>query len=528
MGLAEIEEVIDYFANAARRCVEGGIEGIEVHASHGYLIMQFLNPLVNNRTDRYGGSLENRMRFLREVLIAVRAQVPSDYPIGIRMGASTGEHGLDEQELAVVVQKLQSENLIDFLDLSWSDYFNFKFVAAMDQPVGYQLPSSEKIAAASKGIPRIMIGRFRTLDEAEQLLRDGVTDMVHMTRAHIADPDIVRKTMAGHPEQVRACIGCNQACWQGINLGYPLACTINPAAGREGDLAEALIEPAEKPGKVVVVGGGPAGMEAARVAALRGHKVVLFEARQQLGGQVAVAKRAPRLHTIGDIAFWLEQEIYRLGVDVRTNVYADVDDVVAEKPDFIVIACGSIPRDNGVQYGYPAEPVPGFDQPHVLSAIDLLTGASGDLGKSAVVFDDVGHYEAIAAAEFLISKGLKVAFVTRFASVAPQLDHVTRVDPAFRRFAEQGDFRLIVRGRIDAISRDSCTVRTLYRAEAEEIPADTLVFINAKEPMRDLYDTLRERGFEKDRTLVIVGDARAPRDLHMAITEGHRLVRAIV
>src|SRR3546814_4389593 len=153
----------------------------DLHASHGYLIMQFLNPLVNKRTDQYGRSLENRMRFLREVLLAVRAQVPDDYPVGIRMGASTGEGGLDEDELALVVQTLQAEKLIDFLDLSWSDYFNFKFVAAMDQPVGYQLPSSEKIAAASRGIPRFMIGRFRTLDEAEQLLRDGVTDMVHMT-----------------------------------------------------------------------------------------------------------------------------------------------------------------------------------------------------------------------------------------------------------------------------------------------------------------------------------------------------------
>jgi 2,4-dienoyl-CoA reductase-like NADH-dependent reductase (Old Yellow Enzyme family)/thioredoxin reductase len=527
MGLAEIEEVIQHFANAARRCVEGGIEGIEVHASHGYLIMQFLNPLVNKRTDQYGGSLENRMRFLREVLLAVRAQVPDDYPVGIRMGASTGEGGLGEDELALVVQTLQAEKMIDFLDLSWSDYFNFKFVAAMDQPVGYQLPSSEKIAAASRGIPRFMIGRFRTLDEAEQLLRDGVTDMVHMTRAHIADPDIIRKTQAGKPEQVRSCIGCNQACWQGVNLGYPLACTINPAAGREGDLAEDLIRPADNPGKVVVIGGGPAGMEAARVAALRGHRVTLFEAGPDLGGQVAVAKRAPRLHVIGDIAFWLEQEIFRLGVDVRTSTYAEVEDVLEENPDFVVIACGSIPRHNGIQYAYPAEPVPGFDQPHVLSPIDLLTATPAKLGKSAVVFDDVGHYEAVAAAEFLLSKGLRVTFVTRFASVAPQLDHVTRVDPAFRRFAEEGDFRLLIRSRIDHIGIDTCIVRTLYRGDSEEVAADTVVFINAKEPMRAVFDDLRERGFGKDR-MVIVGDARAPRDLHLAISEGHRLVRAMV
>ena len=528
MGQGEIDEVIAGFAAAARRCREGGIEGVEIHAAHGYLMMQFLSSAVNTRTDQYGGSLENRMRFLREVLAAVRKAVGDDYPVGVRMGASIAPAGVDVGELAQVAHALEAENLIDFLDASWTDYYEFGFIAAMDQPTGYQVPESSKLTAAVT-VPRFVIGRFRTLDEAEQMLRDGVADMVHMTRAHIADPDIVRKTKAGHPEQVRACIGCNQGCWFNAQTGImPIACTVNPAAGMEGTLDEDLIVPAAKPGRVLVIGGGPAGMEAARIARLRGHQVTLVEARPDLGGQVIVAKRAPWLHTIGDIAFWLEQEVYRLGVDVRTNTYFDAENVLAEKPDYVVVATGAIARSDGIQSSAPETPVPGFDQPHVISAEELLTSPHRNLGKYALVLDDVGHYEALAAAEYLISKGVAVTFATKFSTVGPLLDQLSRVDPAMRRFAANGHFTPLLRAKLEKIGRDSCAVRVLYRADPEIVKADTVVFVSAREPSRNIFGDLRKSGFELGRNLAIVGDAHAPRDLQFAITDGHRLARAMV
>jgi 2,4-dienoyl-CoA reductase-like NADH-dependent reductase (Old Yellow Enzyme family)/thioredoxin reductase len=528
MGQVEIDEVIEAFAAAARRCQQGGIDGVQIHAAHSYLIMQFLSPLVNHRTDQYGGSLENRMRFLRQVMQAVRQAVSNDYPVGIRVGASTAEGGIGDRELAQVVQILEADGLIDFVDVSWTDYYEFKFVAAMDQPMGYQLPHASKLTAATTKVPRIVIGRFRTLDEVEAVLRDGIADMVHMTRAHIADPDIVRKTRAGHPERVRACIGCNQACWFGTNTGWGLACTINPVTGLEGTLNEDLIAPSDRPGHVLVIGGGPAGMEAARISRLRGHRVTLVEAGPDLGGQVAVAKRAPRLHTIGDIAFWLEQEIYRLGVEVRTSTYFDIEEALAEHPDYVVVATGAIPRGNGIQYEYPHAPVDGYDLSHVMSAADLLTSPQRELGKTALVFDDVGHYEAIAAAEYLLSRGVSVTFATRFPVIGPQVDFLSRVDPALRRFAEMGSFRPLIRAKLAKINHRSCSVHVRYQAEPETVEADSVVFINAREPTRDLYDGLRQNGFENSRNLVIVGDARAPRDLQFAIAEGHRLVRAMV
>ena len=527
MGQAEIDELIASYVAAAIRCREGGIEGVQIHSAHGYLMMQFLSPVINTRTDQYGGSLENRMRFLREVLTGVRKGVGDDYPVGIRMGASIAPAGVQAEELVQVIRSLEADNLIDFLDCSWTDYYEFRFVGAMDLPMGYQVPHSSKLTAATK-VPRFVIGRFRTLDEAEQVLRDGVADMVHMTRAHIADPAIVRKTKAGFPEQVRACIGCNQACWFSSQGGmFPIACTINPAAGMEGTLDEDLIVPAAKPGHVLVIGGGPAGMEAARVARLRGHRVTLVEAGPDLGGQVAIAKRAPRLHTIGDIIFWLEQEIYRLGVEVRTNTYFEAENVLAEKPDFVVVATGAMPRGNGIQYQAPEAPVPGFDLPHVLSTEELLTSPHRDLGKTGLVFDDIGHYEALAAAEYMLSKGMAVTFATRYAMIGPNLDQLSRVEPALRRFAA-GDFTPIMRAKLAKIGPSTCDVRTMHRAEPETVKADTVVFVTAREPMRDVYDELRQNGFVLGKNLAIAGDANAPRDLQFAISDGHRMVRAMV
>jgi 2,4-dienoyl-CoA reductase-like NADH-dependent reductase (Old Yellow Enzyme family) len=527
MGKGEIEEVIASFAAAARRSREGGIEGIEVHAAHGYLIMQFLSPLTNVRSDEYGGSLENRMRLLREILVAVRKEVGADYPVGIRVAASLEPGGIHEAELGIVARTLRDERLIDFLDVSMGDYYvKQPIVGAMDRPTGYQLPSSSQITAAVPDIARIVTGRFRTLEDAEQVLRDGVADIVHMTRAHIADPDIVRKTRAGVPEQVRPCIGCNQGCWHNRNRGMLLGCTVNPAAGREGQLAEELIVPTDRPRKVLVVGGGPAGMEAARVAALCGHEVTLVEASSQLGGQIFLARRAPRLHTIGDIAAWLEQEIFRLGVEVRLGSYFEADDVAAEQADLVVVATGALPRENGIQYAHPENPVPGFGKRHVLSAMDLFASPNRPPAKHALVFDEVGHYEAIAATEHLLQQGTSVTFVTPFRMMGPMLDPDSRVETAFARFAGYGGFTLMTRSHLTAIGDESCEVRTVYREDPANVPAELVLFITAKEPMRSLYDDLRARGYAKDRNIAIIGDAQAPRDLQYAILEGHRAIRA--
>ena len=526
MDKGQIEELTAAFARAAGNVREGGLDGVEIHAGHGYLIMQFLSPLTNRRTDEYGGPLENRMRFLREIMAASRKAVGDDFPLGIRCSASDVPGGVTEEDLVAIARTLKAEGLLDFISVSWSDYFRNHIISAMDKPTGYQLASSAKVTGPLTGTPRLVIGRFRTLEEAEGVLREGIADIVHLNRAHIADPDIVRKTRAGAAEQVRPCIACVQGCWAGQHRGYPIACTVNPAAGFEQTLSEDLIRPAASPSKVLVVGGGPAGLEAARVAALAGHKVVLAEAQPKLGGQLAVARRAPGLHIFGDIAAWLEQEVFRLGVEVRLGSYCEVEDVLAENAGHVVIATGALSPDDGVQAAHPQAPVPGFDKPQVLNAVELIASPPQALGKSAVVFDDVGQYEGLAAAEFLLSRGVAVVFATKFGSAAPFVDATYRVEPALERFARLGDFTLLTNAKLEWIGDGDCAVRPLHRTAPIIAPADHVVLAMTKRPCRELYDALRARGLVDGRDLSLVGDALAPRDLQMAIANGHRAVRA--
>jgi 2,4-dienoyl-CoA reductase-like NADH-dependent reductase (Old Yellow Enzyme family) len=519
----QIEEIVASFGDAAARCREGGLHGVEIHGAHGYLIHQFLSPLVNRREDKWGGGLENRMRFLQEVLRAVRRKVGRDYVVGVRLSASEAVGGITEEELQQVVKSLIAEDLIDYVSGSFGDYYEMRYmVGTMAEPTGYMLPSASQILK-DVPLPRLTAGRFRTLDEAQQVLNDDIADMVGMLRAHIADPNLVRKSVAGKVEEVRPCIACNQGCVGGLFREQWLGCTVNPAVGFEKYLAEELIEVAKEPRKVLVVGGGPAGMEAARVAALQGHKVILAEAQPKLGGAVNAAKRAPVLHTIGDIVDWQERELFRLGVEVRLGTYMEADEILAEQADTIIIATGSMPRMDGIQTERPGEPATGVDLPHVLSSIDLILGGKTDLGSHAVVLDDTGHYEAIAAADALFAKGLSVTWVTRFGNLAPHMQFNYRGETALARFYNKdAGFTLLVNHHLAEIRPGEVTIHpTKAPTKRVTIPADTVVLVTPNQSVRYLYDEIRHRHPD----VHLIGDALAPRDVQYAIADGHRAMR---
>ena len=517
----QIEMIIDAFAAAAWRCREGGLDGVEIHGAHSYLIHQFLTPIVNRREDRWGGSLENRMRFLQEVLRAVRRRVGRDYVVGVRLSASEATGGITEAELKRVIAALIEEDLIDYLNASYGDYYDPPhMVGTMAEPTGYMLPSSRQLTEGVS-LPRIVAGRFRTLDEAQQVLNEGVADMVGMVRAQIADPNLIRKTRAGKAEEVRPCIACNQGCVGGLFREQWLGCTVNAAVGFEKDLDEEYMSRVDMPRKILVVGGGPAGMEAARVAALQGHKVVLAEAAKKLGGAVNAAKRAPVLHTIGDIIDWQERELYRLGVEVRLGTYLEASDILAERADTIIIATGSMPRMDGVQATRPGEPTKGVHLPHVLSSIDLLLGRARDLGKHALVLDDTGHYEAIAVADELFAKDLSVTWVTRFTAFAPHMLFNFRGDTALERFYNR-DFMLLVNHHLAEIRPETAVVHPV-KAPTQRVTvlADTVVLVTPNQPLRGLYDEL----YRVHPDVKLIGDALAPRDVQYAIADGHRVMR---
>jgi 2,4-dienoyl-CoA reductase-like NADH-dependent reductase (Old Yellow Enzyme family) len=521
----QIAEIVAAYAAAARRCRDGGLDGVELHSAHGYLPAQFLSPIYNTRSDEYGGPLENRLRFPREVLRAIRDEVGDDFVVGIRLGASEMPGSIQEPELRSVIQALEADGLIDYLMTTWGDYYRmFTMGAGPELPAGYELPSAGQLTAAAT-VPSIVNGRFRTLAEAEQVLADGVADMVSLVRALIADPDVVRKTREGRVHEIRPCIACNQGCIGGI-ASFPmrLGCTVNPAAGFEATLSEDLISRAEHPRRVLVVGGGPAGLEAARVAALRGHEVKLVEAGSTLGGALAVARRAPRFALLGDIADWLAAAVGQAGVEVVLDTRLSADDVVAEDADAVIVATGSMPRLDGFQPARPFERARGVELPHVLSSAALLGGGVPEGATSGLVLDTVGHFEAIAAAGYLAGLGFGVTFVTALSSFGGPGVHATHRDVPELLYLYGADFTLLVRHHLVEIGPSGCVVRPLESERTSEVPADVVVLVTQNEPSRDLYDELVARG---RRDVFLVGDASTPRDLQAAIAEGHRAARAV-
>lgn len=525
MSLAEIGELQQAFVAAALRCQRGGLDGVEVHAAHGYIFHQFLSPFYNTRTDRYGGSFENRARFLFETVRAVREAVGKDYVVGIRLGASELAGGVDESVNIIILEQLQAEGLIDYVSMTKGDYYRWDtMVGGMHHPTGYEMPSAIEIGAVAK-VPRIVAGRFRTIDEAEQVLKDGEAELVSLVRAQIADPDLVRKTRDVGPEAVRPCIGCNQGCIGGLYRTGRMGCTVNPNVGLEATMAESLIMPAADRKKILVVGGGPAGMETARVSALQGHNVVLAEAQPSLGGAINIARKAPFLHGVGDITHWLEQEVYRLGVEVRLGAYMDVDDVLAEGADMVYVATGSMPRMDGVQSANPSIKVTGTEQSHVLSSTDLFVQKHELSGKRALVLDNVGHLEAVASMEHLLRSGASVTYVSNNSTMFAYAMTAWRDGPALERFyALDAEFDVHLRSELHKIDIDTCSIKPIQASSQQMsvVAADLVVLITQNAPMRGLFDELREAG----ANCRLVGDARSPRDLQVAIAEGHQLARA--
>jgi 2,4-dienoyl-CoA reductase-like NADH-dependent reductase (Old Yellow Enzyme family)/thioredoxin reductase len=514
-----IDEIVDAFAVAAKRCEEWGLEGAEVHAAHGYLPAQFLSPALNKREDDYGGSLENRARFLIEVLEAVRASVSPNFAVGVRLSPDHIVGGLGPEENALVEQMLEDRGLIDFVNVSAGNYTTLhKTIGGMHEGVGYELPGSLPVLARAR-VPRIVIGRYRTLDDADQLIRSGEADLVGVVRGLIADPEMVSKSLAGQAERVRPCIGCNQGCVGMLFERAHMECSVNPVTGHELTMGESRLVAATEPKTVLVIGGGPAGMEAARVAAVRGHRVILAEASANLGGALQAAAKAPTRLAMMDIAIWQEQEIYRLGVDVRLSSYIEADEVMDLGAEAVIVATGSVPRMDGMQNSHLGQPITGMERRNVLSSHDLFLAPPANLGASAVVVDDVGSYEALSAAEHLAKQGLAVTLVTPMRGIGITAQFSLMVDPFLNRMADH-DFDYMIRTRVIAIREGSVLVgpANLYDdRKSREIPADTVVVVTHNRPNREIFDALSDRNTD----VRVVGDASTPRNLQMAIREGY-------
>lgn len=511
---AEIEEIQDAFVHAAEVFSEAGLDGCEVHGAHHYLVNHFLSPLYNRRTDEYGGSFENRLRFVSEILTRMRARTRPGFVLGIRLSADIGPGGLDSRGLLAVGQELADCGLIDYVGFSLGGRTPESFplmTGGMDRPAGYELEWNE-LPSRGLSIPTLVTGRYRTLAEADAAVAAGVADLIGMTRAHIADPDLVRKTVAGTPERVRTCIGCNE-CQRAIITQAAIRCAVNPALpGGAG--TEDLPTPTTHPRRVTVVGGGPAGLEAARAAALAGHEVTLFEAATELGG---LARRSAAVipHAAGmtDGIAWTTREVERLGVDVRLGDRATRDAVLATEPDLVIAATGSSPKHGARQTARPGATIPGANLPHVVPLVDVL-----DLEQTpseAVIVDEVGEYQALGAAELLVSRGAEVTFVTPFPAVGMPIEATGRVSTALGRLRATGRFRADTLAMVTAVTPTEVTIEDVLGHTARTQPADLVVMVVRADPHRPEW--LADLGVHVE----YVGDAVLPRSYRTAVREGY-------
>jgi 2,4-dienoyl-CoA reductase-like NADH-dependent reductase (Old Yellow Enzyme family) len=527
MTVHEIHEVTEAFVAAALLLARSGYDGCEVHCAHSYLLNHFLSPLYNRRDDDYGGDFERRLRFLRDVLEAVHAAVDTPFVVGIRLGAEIGPGGLGSAELTAIGKRIRELGLIDYASFSLGGRTPESLplmTGTMDRPAGYELAWNEEPSRALD-IPTLVTGRFRTLAEVGKVVLSGAADLVGMTRAHIADPRIVHKTTTVGSGHVRPCISCNE-CQAALLTAGRIRCAVNASLpGGRGTDDPPLAAPSIGGRRVLVAGGGPAGLEAARVAALRGYDVVLAEASQSLGGVARTAAlRMPKAPGMAEMTDWQEAELRRRGVEIRTGQRVDVDFARGVGADLVVVATGSAPRLDGSQSARPGQIPVGLPRAGVVSSLDALRLTRETAGDSAVVVDDVGDYEAIGVAEYLLELGLEVAVVTPFYGLASPIDATYRPVSAGGRLVASGRFSVYPTAMVTAVGPDTAQIIHLNSHREYTVPAQTVVLITRNRPVNALVGELAAAGV----TAGAVGDALAPRNFRAAVADGYRWEQLIL
>ncbi|WP_110649573.1 dimethylglycine demethylation protein DgcA [Salinicola peritrichatus] len=540
----EIWRIIGDFAQGARRVKEGGLDGCELSAVHQHLIDQFWSPRVNKRTDQWGGSFENRMRFGMEVLKAVRAEVGDDFCVGMRIcGDEFHPDGLSHDDMKRIAAYYDATGMVDFFGVVGSGCDTHDTLANVIPNMSYPPEPFLHLAAGIKevvSVPVIHAQNIKDPTQAERVLEGGYVDLVGMTRAHIAEPHLIAKIKAGETDRIRQCVGANY-CIDRQYQGLDVLCIQNAATSREYMGLPHIIEKSSGPRRrVVVVGGGPGGMEAARVAAERGHDVTLFEAEAQLGGQITLAAKAPQRDQIAGITRWYEMELSRLGVDLKLETRADDSMIRDLQPDVVILANG----------GHPfLEQVPewGAEEGLVVSSWDILSGKVAP-GGNVLIFDSMCEFSGMSTADFCASKGATVEIVTDDTKPGVAIGGTTF--PTYYRSLYQNAVVMTGDLALQKVYREGDKLVALleneYTGEHEERVVDQVIVENGVRPDEALYYALKERSRNRGQidlealyaikpqptlaengefALFRLGDCVAPRNTHAAIYDALRLCK---
>ena len=514
MSAGEIAEIVAAFGAAAERSRKGGMDGVEILAAFGFLVAAFLSPVANRRTDDYGGSLENRMRFCREVVSAVRDAVGPDGIVGLRIpGDELVEGGLELEEMKAVARAIESDGKVDYLNVIAGTNMDRLLRAEHWPPTPARHGLFVHLAAGIRsavGLPVFTVGRITDPVQAERILADGEADMVGMTRAHVADPELIAKLREGRLDDIRPCVGANVCIRNGLE-GRSIGCIHNPQAGRELTWGDPV--PADRSLDVAVVGGGPAGLEAARVAALRGHRVTLHEQSEHLGGQLRAWTRLASKRELRRIVDWQQRQLERLQVRIRLgHRVASAEDLGGA--EVVVLASGARPGPVSVE----GAAVHGVS---LCTAHDVLDSEPVSVAPS-LVWDRAGGGAAVSAAEHLAESGCRVVLVTPSMAVADDVDVTNRV-PLYRRLYERS-VEMLPNSEIARVEADGVAVTNVYTGRESTISGiERVVVCNAAEACDELAGTLRKDGLR----VLMAGDSVSPREVDVAMAEGALAAREI-
>jgi 2,4-dienoyl-CoA reductase-like NADH-dependent reductase (Old Yellow Enzyme family)/thioredoxin reductase len=536
----DLERIVAAYAAATQRMRAAGLDGIEFEA-YGHLMDGFWSPATNKRSDEYNGSLEDRLRFTWRVLTAVREAVGPDFIVGLRMVADEDwDKGLSREEGVEIARRLVASGMVDFLNVIRghidSDVALQRIIPITGMRSAPHLDFAGEVRAATK-FPVFHAARIADVATARHAVATGKLDMVGMTRAHIADPHIVRKVTEGREHEIRPCVGATY-CIDRIYEGHEALCIHNPATGREATIPHVIAPSSGPKRKVVIVGAGPAGLEAARVSAERGHAVLLCEAASEPGGQIRLLARSKRRREMIGIVDWRAERLQRLGVEMRFNSFAEAEDVLAEEPDIVLIATGGLPQSPELEGG----------EELVVSSWDILSG-DAKIAEEVLLYDDNGAHPGMQAAEMIADAGSTLEIVSPERFFAPEvggLNHVSYAE-AFHR----AGVKITINSRVATVRREgnklAAVVGSDYGSRQETRVVDQVVVEHGTRPLDELYFALKEqsvnRGEVDYRALIAgrpqevvrnpdgrfrlfrIGDAVASRNIHAAIYDGLRFCK---